>query len=299
MPAVAEPASSQNRDCRVDLTEAAVAQLLNLYDGESGVLDLLLYGHRAIPALRAFLFRRDRSGIYQPRRWAIEVLAGLGAFDVLRDYLLTSHDATDPVERAGDEAVINAAARAISKVREDWVFQLLLDLASQRISSGPIEALGNFDRLEAIPTLIAALAEDDCRSIAEACLQRLGDAAQPALVRTALERRPSALNESETSLRRRRSALHVLTELQTAHLDSQMLRELVADRDNRIAVLACKLCLASGSAAAKALAVQRLKQIADDADWILGMEIERLLRECAERAPSKSSGRPRVPTVGQ
>ena len=64
-----------------------------------------------------------------------------------------------------------------------------------------VEALGAFDRHEALPYLIEALAEDDCRIIAENSLRRLGIAARPALLQAALTRRPSAINESETSLR--------------------------------------------------------------------------------------------------
>jgi hypothetical protein len=264
-----------------DISEATVARLLNLYDGEMGVLDLILHGPRAIPALRVFLFRRDRSGIYQPRRWAIEVLAALGAHDVLRDYLLAPHEATDPVERTGDEAVVNAAARALSKVRQEWVFRLLLDLAGHRISAGVIEGLGSFDRPEAIPALIEALAEDDCRAIAEACLQRLGTAAQPALLLAALKRRPSAHNESETSLRQRRSALRVVAERELAPRDRHVLRELMADRDSRIAVLACKLCLGSAAEEEKIAVIRRLEELTRnaDCDWILAMQIRHVLQD--------------------
>jgi hypothetical protein len=279
MARIAHPRRKGGGDNRADITEATVAQLLNLYDGDIGALDLILRGRRAIPALRAFLFRRDRSGIYQPRRWAIEVLAALGAYDVLRDYLLRPHEATDPVERAGEEAVINAAARAIAKVRQEWVFQLLLNLARQRISAGVIEALGSFDRLEAVPALIAALAEDDCRAIAEACLQRLGAPAQPALLHTALERQPSPCNESETSLRQRRSALRALTEQRFVPQDWQVLRELVADGDSQIAVLACKLWLQSHPATEADLAICRLEELSASADWILAMQIKWLLQD--------------------
>jgi hypothetical protein len=100
-------------------------------------------GPAVIPAVRAFLFQRERSGIYQPRRWAVDVLAALHAYGVLEDYLKRPRIATDPVERAGDEAVANAAARALSTVRKEWVFRLMLDLAEWYLTSGVVEALGS------------------------------------------------------------------------------------------------------------------------------------------------------------
>jgi hypothetical protein len=107
----------------------------------------MLAGPSVIPAVRAFLFRRERSGIYQPRRWAVDVLAALHAYGVLEDYLKRPRIAADPVERAGDEAVANAAARALSRVREEWVFRLMLDLAEWHLTSGVVEALGSFNRM--------------------------------------------------------------------------------------------------------------------------------------------------------
>jgi hypothetical protein len=257
--------------------EGAIAQLLSLRDGDNALPALVRYGPRAIPALCSFLFRRDPSGIYQPRRWAVEALATLSAYDVLRDYLIAPHNATDPAERIGDEAVVNAAARALSKVRHEWVFQLLLNLARRHPPAGVIEALGEFDRPDAIPYLIDALAEDDCRMVAEAGLRHLGFAAQPALLQASLTRRPSTERESETSFRQRRSALQLLTEIGISRQQWASVRELISDRDSQIAVLACKLCPLSAHADDKNAVVRRLKELLQGANWILAMDIEHCL----------------------
>jgi hypothetical protein len=241
----------------------------------------MLAGPAVIPAVRAFLFKRDRSGIYQPRRWAVEVLAALHAHDVLADYLLAPHNASDPVERAGDEAVINAAARALAEVRKEWVFRLLLNVARRHSSAGVVEALGAFDRHEALPHLIEALAEDDCRIIAENSLRRLGSAARPALLHTALARRSSPSNESETDLRQRRSAMGLLVEMRLSLAEWGEVRGLMWDRDARIALLACRICLHVAPAGEKRSAILRLEKLRQDVDWILAMEIDHCLQTYA------------------
>jgi len=58
-------------------------------------------------SVSAFLFR-DRSGSYQPRRLAVDVLAALHAFDVLAEYRKAPQTASNPVQRAANAAVINA-----------------------------------------------------------------------------------------------------------------------------------------------------------------------------------------------
>lgn len=270
--------------------EAVVDRLLSsLHDGDSGATALMLAGSRVIPAVRAFLFKRDPSGIYQPRRWAIDVLAALHAYDVLADYLSSSRRAADPVERAGDEAVFNAAARALSKVREDWVFDLMTRLAQQRLTAGVVEALGAFDRSAAIPYLIDALAEDDCRLIAEAALRRVRPAALPPLIEAALTPGPSLRGESETSLRQRRSALRLLAEAPLSQAQRLAVRQLVADQDAQIAVLACSLCPLDAPASDRAAAVRRLNELLPEAGWILAMDIKRCLN--AYRDEETSNGR--------
>jgi hypothetical protein len=97
---------------------AAAARLIDrlraLREADRAVLDLSALGPVAIPALRHFLFRREPSGLYQPRCDAVAALAALRADEVLLDFLEAAPEVeiADPVERTGEDAVINAAARA-------------------------------------------------------------------------------------------------------------------------------------------------------------------------------------------
>jgi hypothetical protein len=263
-----------------EISEKTIECLLNLHSAASGEITLIRAGPSASPALREFLFARVPNGIYQPRCSAIHVLMALGANEILRDYLLTSPVATDPVERMGDEAVINAAARALSKVREPWVFDFLRDLAKHRISPGLVDALGAFDRKEAIPIFIASLGEDDAWIYGAHALQRLGTIAQDALIDAASAPQPSPSNESQSSVRKRRRSLEVLASAGTS-LDHRWatLSKLIDDCDSRVAVLTCKIGLRMVAMREKEHLIRRLQQLREGADWVLVMDIDHCLED--------------------
>jgi len=100
------------------------------------------------------LFEREPSGLYEVRRRAVDALSALGAHDVLMDFLRTYHDVTDPIERLGEDAVINAVALALAPAQEPSVFRLLLSILRRRKLAGVVEAGGAFRRPEAIPYLV-------------------------------------------------------------------------------------------------------------------------------------------------
>ena len=252
----------------------AMDKLRSLHGDDLGVDEVAACGSRAIPALRGVLFEREPSGLYQVRRRAVEALAALGAYDVLMDFLRLPREADDPVERLGDEAVTNAAALALTKVREEHVFQLLLSLAKRQHLAGVIAALGSYQRPEAIPDLIGALEADDCRLVAEAALRKIGCLAQPDLWEAAILQSPSAERESVSSIRRRRSALGLLNEKAIPPDRWPALRQLMADEDGKIALLVCKLCLTSAPMQDRKNAVRRLIELLSDADWMLAQDIE-------------------------
>lgn len=193
--------------------DQAINKLRSFHDGDLGVIDVIACGTRAIPALRALLFEREPSGLFQTRCRAVDALAALNARDVLLEFLSAPHEAIDPVERLGDDAVVNATARAIARYREEQVFQLLMTLARHRPLPGVIAALGSFCRPESIPCLIDALAEDECRPAAEAALIRLGPSARLALMHDAAPPAPSPEGESTSRMRQRRSILGLLAKI--------------------------------------------------------------------------------------
>jgi len=205
------------------------------------VVEAASHGPDAIPALRQLLFETDRSGFFATRLRAVDALVLIGAHDVLVEFLESSREIADPVAGLGEDAIINAAARALSDVQEPRVFRLLMALAEKRIRPGVVAALGAFRRVDAIPHLVAALAEDESRPSAEAALLDLGAAARNALLETA-SRKPFTDCESESRLRQRRSALGLLARIGVQPQAWPGLREIMRDRDPRLRQLARQLC---------------------------------------------------------
>jgi hypothetical protein len=257
--------------------ERAIAKLKSLQDGDVGVLDVIACGNQAIPALRRMLFERERSGLYQTRCRAVEALAGLEATDILIEFLGTERIITDPVERMGEDAVINAAARALPNVHDPNVFALLLRLAHYCHLTGVIGALGASGKAEAIPKLIAALEDDASRPTAEAALRALGRRTNGALLNAATMQLPMPERESPSSVRRRRSALGLLAEIGIARETWAILRPLVDDSDAKIATLACEICLRCASMVERSKAVRRLIDLLVHDDWLRRDDSERLL----------------------
>jgi hypothetical protein len=130
---------------------------------------------------------------------------------------------------------LDAAERVIERLQ-----------ASHDVDRGALDhkALKEISQPEAIPHLIARLAEDPTRGEAEAALRKLGAAARPALVAAALNPLPSAEGEALSSLRARRSAVAVLCEVGVTLEEWMSLRTLMAAPDEWLAALACKLGLA-------------------------------------------------------
>ncbi len=260
--------------------ERAIAKLISLQSGDIGVLETVACGKRAIPALRALLFGREPSGLYQPRCRAVDALSALGAQEPLIEFLSQSREISDPVERTGEDAVINAAARALAGSQDIRVFPLLLGIAERRPLPGVIEALGASRRIEALPRLIAALFEDASRPAAELAIRRLGRRARGALLLAGSDRRPSAEEESESSLRRRRSVLSLLIDLGApTQAMRHAVHELMRDPDPKIAVLSCRLCLAGGPQFPRLYAIRRLMELLASSDWTLDQDIEDCLAE--------------------
>ncbi len=257
--------------------EQAITKLKSLSEGDLGVAYVIACGERTIPVLRRILFEREPSGLFQPRCRAIEALAGLRAHKVLIEFLQADRKIADPIERLGEDAVINAAALALANVREQRVFELLLRLARRPALTGVIGALSAFRRTEAIPLLVDALEEDVSRHTAETALWKLGQKARVALLRTVDLKVPSGERESESSARRRRSALKLLAEMDGSRATWRRLRHLMHDNDAKLAAPACEIGLARASASERTDAVRRLIELLAQEDWVLREEIETYL----------------------
>jgi hypothetical protein len=260
-----------------DDVKEAIRKLKSLHDGDIGVVETIACGKRAIPSLSEVLFAREPSGLYETRRRAVEALAVLGAHDVLREFLRTPRDISDPAELTGEEAVINAAARELGKLRDRGDLPLLLSLLRMKPLAGVIEATGRFRCIEALPLFIEALAEDFYRPAAEAAIRILGAKARADLMQAAAERRLAFGRETGASILRRRSALALLREIGLPRKwPWRAFPALLQDYDPTIAVLACRLSLdlASAPEGLKLEAVRRLIALLPVADGLLSAEIE-------------------------
>lgn len=278
-----------------DGLQRALNELRSLQDGDLGVTNVVGFGSWAIPSLRALLFEREPSGLYQPRCRVVEALSALGAHDVLLDFLATPREIPDAVERMGEDAVINAAARALRGSSDPRLPSLLLALAQTRKLAGPIAILGTLRRSEAVPCLIEALGDDLARPAAEAAIRGIGDCARAALLEAATQRAASVEMDSESNRRVRRSALKLLVETGVPEpMLTPSLHDLLDDADAEIAFLACRIWIDSGHSSARPALVRRLIELEGTADWKMRMAITQYLAEHFELVKQTMEANPRA-----
>jgi len=250
--------------------------LNSLHDGDCAVDLLVEYGEEAIAPLREYLMEGKPSHIYQPRQRAVNALAGLGAKEVLIEYLSMPKKISDPVFRFGEEAVENTAARALARWQTNDVFEVLLRIAHTRTLPGVIDALGSFCRPEPIPLFIAALMDDVSRPTAENALKSMGEIAKPALMEAAVKPGLSENYESPSILQRRRSAVRILAELTVTAEGWPRIKELLND-DLEISISAARIALDIASPEDKNAVVKTLIGKISYANWYSQAEIENCL----------------------
>jgi hypothetical protein len=259
-------------------TDVLVRKLNSLRDGELAARELAELGQVAIGPVRRFLLEGKPVVSFQPRQWAVQALASLGAKAALIEYLRQRREILDPATRLAEEAVEISAARALKAWLTEDVVGLMLELAGVRLQVGLIETLGEARRLEAVPFFIRALEDDVCRSAAEVALYKLGIHAKPALLEAAARRAPSAQNESESSLRRRRSALGVVATMLLPRRCWGELRPYLEENDPGIVMAAARIAAKIANREGKAFTVQRLLEASSSADLFLRRDIEDCLR---------------------
>ena len=269
-----EQRKSESLQARI---EHAVGQLKSLHDGDTGLLEVIKLGPDVVPALRRLLFAPEPSGLHQARHRATEALAALGAFDVLADFLrlaTTDRRSSRALRRRGGH---RCRGSRDSRLREEWVFLLLAILAAHWRITGVLAGLGSFHRKDSIEIFVSALGEDELRLTAEAILRGFGRAVRPTLIAAALDRGDARSSESESHLRKRRSALGLLLEIGISTKKWRVLRPLLGDSDRQIALLACRICFELGSAQDLARSARRLVDLRSGADWLEQERIDDLL----------------------
>ena len=254
-----------------------IGRLLSLVDGESAIAELVACGLRAVPELREFLLSGRIASVPQPRIWAVEALAWLGAHDVLVEYVASPPRTNDPQLLLSEDAVKNTAARHIGKSRDPQIFEILLDLSRNRNLPGLIESLAEFERPEAIPRLDRALEDDFCRAAAEAGLRKLGLRARGALLFSAITPMPNAGEETPASLCRRRSVLMLLAEMGVEPRHWAELRAILRDEDPEIVARIAQIAAAVADSADRRAAAGKLIAILGRVPWHLAKEAETAL----------------------
>jgi HEAT repeat protein len=249
--------------------------LRSLHDGDGAVIEAIGIGAPAIPILRALLYERDFTGIFEPRMRAVQALAALRATNELKEYVKGWQSASDQVERFGDEAVLGTAARFLGATKDEDAYQILTAVGRKHPVPGVIEALGGYGRKESISIIIRALADDVSRSAAEQALRILGEVSAPALIEAAL--RPVANfwgSEIPSSVRRRRSALMLLFEFGVTCEIWDRVRGLAEDSDDEIAVRACAIGLTAGTDPDQRDCARRMVALLRRVAWPLHREVE-------------------------
>jgi hypothetical protein len=266
---------SKRADCEI---RGLIDELNGLHEGEAAALKLLLHGSAAIEPLKEFLFHGRPSNVYQPRRWAVEALARLGAKEILIEYLKWEKDIPDPAVRAGEEAVEDAAARELAAFPGEDVLQLFLEVARTRPLPAVLEALGKLRALDAIPYLIGALEDDALRPSAEDALRNMANEARTALFETSIEIFPDRDHESRSSVLRRVAALNILADIGIPEGSWDEGHSLLEDADSRIVVAASRIAMGTAEAVGdRAKIARRLLDLLGSADWSLQQDIEQLL----------------------
>jgi len=262
--------------------EAAVERLRHLHDGEAAMLAAVAIGQTACAPLAALLREREPSGIFQPRCLAAQALGLLHADALLIDFLRHPRFPDSPIELAGEEAAVNAAARALGRHRPAAALDLLTEIGRARPHlDGVIEALAGYARAGTIPALVAALAEDASRAAAQRGLRAIGKPAQRPLLAIARDGEP----DTETHRRQRRAALDVLLDIGVPPHSGPALEALIRDAGPSIAAVACGVALRFGPAALATEAGERLASLDRHAQFGLAIEIAGIRRRIVRAGP--------------
>jgi HEAT repeat protein len=264
------------RDYTDEEIRSFVRDLESLPGGDLTVSLLVGCGARAVPPLRELLLNGKPRGVFQPRQRAVEALAELGAKDVLMEYLSQKRAIADAVVRFGEEAVENTAARELARWPIEEVFQFLMDLAQRRMLTGAVDALGQFERPEAVPVFVKALGDDVSRPSAERALRAIAGKVKPVLLQAA--RRASAQEDEKPSERQtRRSVIRILADMVLTEEEWNELKPLLQDGDPEIEIMTAEMAVDWAPPTEKQIAAPFLIRSLDSAHWFLQIRIQECL----------------------
>ena len=256
-----------------------VSALDSLGDGELAVDLLVACGERAIAPLEDLLLGGAARTIALPRCRAARALGALGAYRALLAYFEQSNLPSDPVVLFAEDAVRSAVAHGLLRWQSEEVFQTLLRAATQRVTIGMIEALGEFRSDEAIPLLFNTLEDDLCRNAAMNALRQTPKRTVDYAILSIREKTEVSLIGLAAS-RRRRATAELLDTLGISREEWQEVRDLLLEDEDAGTVV-------SGAAAGFRVApaadfphiVQALFRIANQLNCLQEHEAIHLLEE--------------------
>lgn len=261
----------------------AVAKLDSLIDGDAAVAVLIGNGNRSIPYLEEYLLKGKPRTVSLPRCRAVHALGELGACSALLSYFWGYALPEDAQVRFAEDAVRSAAADELLRCKSSEVFDVLLEAAKQRATSGVIVALGEFRRPEAVPLLFKMLGDDFCGLEAAAALLKVPTTAHDFAI-LALRNRTGLEFDGPSGLARRRAVLQLLRELKVSPDEWQELSSGLHCEDADTVIAAAAMGLESGNEDDRPTILTALYRISHHVNWAQEAEIMSLFDRCHEQA---------------
>lgn len=266
-----------------DVMRRAINALDSLVDGEAAVTLLVAHGSRSIPYLERYLLEGRPRTVSRPRCRVVRALGELGARFSLLSYFREYKVPDDPQVRFAEDAVRTAAATVLLWWHSSEVFDVLLEAAKQRATSGLIFALGEFRRPECVPFLFEMLGDDFCRNEAISALRKLPEHAHQFAILT-LRNRTGVRLEEPAGCSKLRAILQLLRDIGFRPEEWQDVRLYLASDDADVVIGTAALGVESGPDEDRKSIVNALYRISHHVNWLQEAQIDALLDSCHDDA---------------
>jgi hypothetical protein len=160
--------------------------------------------------------------------------------------------------------------------KSEEVFQVLLEAAAQRVTSGLVHALGGFRRPESVPFLFEILEDDLCREDSMECLRELPVAAREFGILT-IRGLTCVTLDGPSARCRRRATLRLLSELDLAEEDWTDIRPFLWESDPGNVITAARIGLRLAPETELPKIITALLEIGARLDSVQEEDVEHLL----------------------
>lgn len=263
--------------------EHLIAGLDSLMDGELAVTMLVACGDRAVPYVEHFLLAGSPRTIALPRCRAVHVLGELGAYSTMISYFREYEPPPDAEVLFAEDAVRSAVARELLRWKSDEVFQVLLDAAKRRATSGLILALAEFRRPESVPLLFKVLEDDLCREEAKDGLRKVSEWARQYAILSIRNLTDTQLY-GPSALRRRRATFQLLSEFGVSAKEWEDLWSFLWEQDADVVIAATTIGFRIAPDPDRRQMIEALFRISEHLNWAQEDEVIQLLDNHRELA---------------